>query len=375
MDGFQAGGATSARKTILVVDDTPENVMVLGEILAENFTVTIANSGHGALLGAHASPRPDLILLDVMMPDMSGYDVLKRLRGDPATREIPVMFVSALDGSEDETHGILLGAADYITKPVRPAVVLARVYAQLELKQARDKARDQNAWLEAEIERRMKQNQKIQDVAMRALASLAETRDNETGNHILRTQGYVGVLSRGLSKLPQYRDLLTPSVIESYIKAAPLHDLGKVGIPDHILHKPGPLTPEEWQIMRTHAALGAEAIWRAIKDEEDRDGLDFLKIAMEIAGAHHEKWDGSGYPAGLAGDAIPLAGRIMALADVFDALINRRVYKPAFSIAAATEMIREGRGTHFDPDVVDAFLASVDDFQKIAQQFSDEVDA
>ncbi|EGK70508.1 Response regulator receiver modulated metal dependent phosphohydrolase [Methyloversatilis universalis FAM5] len=356
---------------MLLVDDTPENLTVLGEILMPHYRVRVASSGQRALTAVVSDPRPDLVLLDVMMPEMDGYEVIRRLRQNPATRELPVIFVTALDSTEDEAHGLELGAVDYITKPVRPAIVLARVRGQLELKEARDRMRDQNLWLESEIARRMRQNQVVQDVSMRALASLAEARDDETGNHILRTQSYVNVLARALAALPRYADTLTPARIETYTKAAPLHDIGKVAIPDHILHKPGKHTPDEWEIMKTHAQQGADAIWRAISDQDEREALDFLYIAMDIARCHHEKWDGSGYPEGLAGEAIPLPARLMALADVFDALISKRVYKPAFPIEKAADIIVQGRGQHFDPDVVDAFIANIDEFAAIAARYAD----
>ncbi len=359
-------GDGKVQKTLLLVDDTPENLTVLGEILMPLYRVRVASSGARALTAARSEPRPDLILLDVMMPGMDGYEVITRLRADEQTRDIPVIFVTALDATEDETRGLELGAADYITKPVRPAIVLGRVHAQLELKDARDRLRDQNVWLESEVRRRMRQNQMIQDVSMRALASLAEARDNETGNHILRTQGYVEVLGQELAKLPKHAEILTPAVIENYTKAAPLHDIGKVAIPDYVLHK-----PDEWEIMKTHARQGSDAIWRAICDEEDREALDFLYIAMDIAHYHHEKWDGSGYPEGRSGERIPLPARLMALADVFDALISKRCYKAAFPIEKAAAIIVEGRGNHFDPEIVDAFLARMDDFVAIAARHVD----
>lgn len=365
------GAATTPQKTLLLVDDTPENLTVLGEILMPHYRVRVASSGARALAAATSDPRPDLMLLDVMMPEMDGYEVISRLRADPRTRELPVIFVTALDSTEDEAHGLELGAVDYITKPVRPAIVLARVRGQLELKEARDRMRDQNAWLEAEIARRMRQNQVVQDVSMRALASIAEARDDETGNHILRTQAYVNVLARALATTPRYAGELTPTLVETYTKAAPLHDIGKVAIPDHILHKPGKHTPDEWEIMKTHARQGSDAIWRAICDQEEREALDFLYIAMDIAHYHHEKWDGSGYPEGLAGEAIPLPARLMALADVFDALISKRAYKPVFPLDRATAIITEGRGRHFDPDVVDAYLAHLDEFATISARYAD----
>ena len=359
----------SQQPTILIVDDTPENITVLGELLQPYYSVHVATSGARALICANASPKPSLILLDVMMPEMDGYTVLARLRENPNTQDIPVIFVTALTDSDNEAHGLDLGAVDYISKPLRPPIVLARVRAQLELKDARDRICNQNTWLEAEIERRMRQNQMVQNVSMRALASLAEARDNETGNHILRTQGYVRVLAQELAQLPQYAEILTSKTIELYTKAAPLHDIGKVGIPDHVLHKPDKLNDPEWVIMKTHAKIGSDAIWRAIQYEEDQAALDFFHAAMEIAHYHHEKWDGSGYPDQLGGNNIPLSARLMALADVFDALTSKRVYKPAFSIEKSIEIIIEGKGSHFDPHVVDAFLRRIDDFSFIAARY------
>lgn len=371
MDTKQSTETEEHQKTVLIVDDTPENLTVLGEILIPHYRVKVASSGPRALKLAESLPVPDLILLDVMMPDMDGYQVITTLRSNPITKEIPVIFVTAMDATDDETYGLGLGAVDYITKPVVPAVVLARVHTQMELKQARDVMRAQNQWLEAEVQRRMRQNQMIQNVSLRALASIAESRDTDTGNHILRTQAYVKVLAEELAQSPQFADILTPATIDTFVKAAPLHDIGKVSIPDHILNKPGKHTPEEWAVMQTHAKAGSDAIWRAICDEEDRNGLDFLYVAMEIAHYHHEKWDGSGYPEGLAGEKIPLAARLMAVADVFDALISKRVYKAAMSIEEATAIIQQGRGSHFDPDIVDAYAKHLEDFKHIAARFAD----
>ena len=355
--------------TILIVDDAPENLAVLGEVLAPAFKVRAANSGARALQIAASTPRPDLILLDIMMPDMDGFEVLARLREDGATRDIPVIFVTAMDAVADEERGLALGAVDYIAKPIQPAIVMARVRAHLELKQARDWLKDQNSYLEAEVARRMQENLMIQDVSIRALARLAEVRDLETGNHLLRTQGYVQTLAEALQDHPRFAAVLTPRFIRTLVKSAPLHDIGKVGIPDHILQKPGPLTAEEWHIMKTHAKLGSDAIGNAERDAEHP--IDFLAVAKEIAHRHHEKWDGSGYPDGLAGDGIPVSARLMALADVFDALTSRRVYKPPMSTEQAAAIILQGRGVHFDPDVVDAFIATRDRFDAIARRYSD----
>jgi putative two-component system response regulator len=367
--------------TILVVDDTAQNLMILGELLKPHYRVRAANSGARALQAADNEPRPDLILLDVMMPDMDGHDVLRRLRAEPRTRDIPVIFITAMSGADDEKFGLDLGAVDYITKPFNPSVVLARVRTQLELKQARDRLTRENDWLEAEVARRMRENLLVQELSVRALSCLAEARDNETGLHIVRTQSFVEVLARKLADHPRYREALAGTRFTMVVKAAPLHDIGKVGIPDAILLKPGKLTVEEFEIMKTHPTIGAEAISKAMdqalagSDEVSVDqalgAFAFLQIASEISLGHHEKWNGSGYPAGLAGDAIPASARLMALADVFDALTCRRVYKAAMSFDKARAIIVEGRGSHFDPDVVDCFLASQDEFVDIATRLAD----
>ena len=355
--------------TVLIVDDEPSNLSLLMHLLRSDYQVRAANSGENALRAAANEPRPDLILLDVMMPEMNGEEVLARLRSNPATLDIPVIFVTALADVDDEERGLELGAADYITKPIKPAVVLARVRTQLEAKQTRDWLKDKNAILEAEVSRRMVENDLTQLVSIRALAHLAETRDTETGNHILRTQNYVRALALRLSQHPRFSTTLDTRTIDLLTKSAPLHDIGKVGIPDSILQKPGPLTPEEWVIMKTHARLGSDAIEQAEIDVEQP--VAFLSLAKEIAHWHHEKWDGSGYPDGLHGDAIPLSARLMAVADVFDALISQRVYKPAMSYEKTREIIADGSGSHFDPDIVAAFLEDFDAMTAIADQYQD----
>ncbi|MBV7476143.1 two-component system response regulator [Pseudomonas sp. PDM31] len=355
--------------TLLVVDDTPDNLMLMTDLLKDHYRVKAANSGEKALRILQGDALPDLILLDVMMPGLSGHEVAEQIKRDPRTRDIPIIFLTALAGTEDEIHGLELGAVDYITKPIRPALVLARVDTQLKLKAAKDFLRDHNDYLEQEVERRTREVTAIQDVAIQAMASLAETRDNETGNHIRRTQHYIKVLAQYLLDHPRFSHFLNEQTIESLFKSAPLHDIGKVGIPDHILLKPGRYTEQEFEIMKTHTTLGRDAIQLA----EDRLGFraDFLNLAKEIAYSHQEKWDGSGYPQGLAGDDIPISARLMAVADVYDALISRRVYKAGMPHAQAVEIIRQGRGTHFDPDVCDAFLSCVEQFQAIALRFAD----
>ena len=357
------------RPTVLAVDDSSDNLWVLSGLLKPKYRVKLANSGEKALQLVHAGAPPDLILLDVMMPGMSGHEVCRQLKDAPATRHIPIIFLTAMVGADNETHGLEMGAADFITKPINPSVVLARVATQLQAKAGADFLRNQNQFLDTEVQRRTRELAAIQDVTILAMASLAETRDNETGNHIRRTQHYVRALATTLKEHPRFRDQLSDHMIDMLYKSAPLHDIGKVGIPDRILLKPGRFEPYEFEIMKTHTTLGRDAIQHA----EDQLGVpvEFLHYAKEIAYGHQEKWDGSGYPQGVAGDAIPMSARIMAVADVYDALISRRVYKEGMPHEKAVDIMRAGRGSHFDPDVLDAFLALLPEFQRIAQQFAD----
>ena len=358
-------------ETLLIIDDSPENLTVLGELLqGAGYRVKVANSGATGLHLAVQEPRPSLILLDIMMPKMDGHEVLLHLRDNPNTKDTPVIFLTARDSDADEERAFNDGIADYIVKPIKPAVVLARVRSQLLVRQARHWLQNQNQALEAEVARRMRENELIQAVSIRALAHLAETRDSETGNHIQRTQSYIRLLATRLAKHPRFAATLDNSYIESLTRSAPLHDIGKVGIPDHILLKPGKLTPDEWEIMKTHTILGFDAIMLAERDI--RTSVEFLAQAKEIVRSHHERWDGTGYPDGLAGDAIPVSARLMAMADVFDALISRRVYKEALPFASVRTIIAEERGRLFDPDITDAFLSDCSEFEAIALHFGIE---
>ena len=353
--------------TILIVDDEPTILASMSKVLSPNYRVRAANSGTRTLEVAITEPRPALILLDVMMPDMDGYTVLKKLKASENTQDIPVIFVTAMEATADEEKGLQLGAVDYITKPINPSILLARVKTHIILKQASDFLHDKNDFLESEVTRRMEENQVIQNVSIRALAHLAETRDPETGEHILRTQSYVEILAKNLQNHPRFSDIITDKYISMLTKSAPLHDIGKVGIPDHILLKPGKLTKDEYDVMKTHAELGAQAIEQAEKDVENP--VEFLIIAKEIAHWHHERWDGNGYPNGLSGDDIPLSARLMAIADVFDALISVRVYKPAIAFDEAKDIIIKGRGTQFDSDITDAFIDCFDNFVEVAKKY------
>ncbi|PMQ04448.1 Cyclic di-GMP phosphodiesterase response regulator RpfG [Dyella sp. AD56] len=355
--------------TILVVDDAADNRLILSELLKPIYRVLEASDGEMALLIA-SNEQPDLILLDVVMPGLSGFDVCRQLKTNGKTRDIPVIFLTSLNATEDETRGLVLGAVDYITKPVNPPVVMARVAAQLRLRAVAEFLRDKNAYLESEVARRTREVTAVQEATILALTSLAETRDNETGNHIRRTQHYVRVLADALKDHPRFAAVLDEPGRLLMFQSAPLHDIGKIGIPDHILLKPGRLTPEEYEVMKTHTTLGRDALQRA----EDRLGtpMAFLRIAKEMAYSHQERWDGSGYPEGKKGEAIPVSARLMAVADVYDALISPRVYKKGRTHEEAVAMMAAKRGIDFDPDVLDAFLSKEDAFRAIAGQFSDE---
>lgn len=367
-------------KTILIVDDEPINLSILANLFKTAYTVRACRSGEEALRVLKLQPKPDLILLDIMMPGLDGYATLDSIRKDEATSSIPVIFISALDSDLDEDRGFRLGAVDYITKPFKPAIVSARVNVHLELKQAKDRLENQKQWLESEVSRRLVENQFIQDAALFALTQLAETRDDITGNHIERTNKYVESLARALQKRPEYSSELDEATLNYIVKAAPLHDIGKIGIPDSILKKTGKLNEEEYEIIKSHCQIGASALRSAINrsmgENLQKNGykavsLLFMEQAETIALYHHEKWDGSGYPQGLRETQIPLSARLMALADVFDALTSWRPYKDAWPLMQAVDYIVGQKGIHFDPAVVDAFLEERDTFGRILLSMAD----
>lgn len=362
--------AFSEKPTVLVVDDIPDNLSLLGTLLKDYYRVKVANNGEKALRIARSENPPDLILLDVMMPGLDGYEVCRQLKADAATRDIPVIFLTARTEVEDEKYGLGLGAADYITKPISPPIVMARVKNHLALKAAADFLRDKNRFLEQEVNRRTAEVQAVQEVTILALASLAETRDIDTGNHLRRTQQYVKVLAQRLKTHPRFAEHLSDNKIDLIYKSAPLHDIGKVGIPDRILLKPASLDPDEFEIMKTHTTIGRDAI--ELAERSLGADVDFLRIAKGITLHHQEKWDGSGYPEGLSGDDIPVYARLMAVADVYDALISRRVYREGMPHEKVSQIIIDGRGSHFDPDIVDVFIQAQDEFQAISRQYADK---
>ena len=366
----------NSRSHILIVDDDLGNIELIGQILGAEYDISFASGGKEGLDLA-IGQTTDLILLDVVMPGIDGFTVCRQLKANAATRDIPVIFLTSLESAVDEEFGLSLGAEDFIHKPVSPPVMLARVRNHLllantkrELKRHIDELELLVAERTREIVHRDRQIIATQSATITAFCALAEARDNETGNHIKRTQNYVRLLAEELSDHPRFRQVLDKETIQLLYKSAPLHDVGKVAIPDAILLKPGKLTPQEWVIMKRHCVAGRDAIVAAANELVDCSD-SYLSYAAEIAYCHHERWDGSGYPGGISGDDIPFSARLMAVADVYDALISKRVYKEAYSHEASIHMMAQERGSHFDPDVLDAMLSISDSFDAIAHQYKD----
>ena len=364
--------------SILVVDDQADNRILLQMLLSDFYEVRTFTGGAELFEYLGSRGEADLILLDIMMPGMDGYEVCQRLKNSEVWRDIPVIFLTGLQKQQDEERGLSMGAADYVHKPFSPAIVMARVHNHVNLRRATLQLRHHNEELEHLVSERTREIVVKSEEVLRhkqmvinmhgatiaAFRALAETRDNETGAHIRRTQSYVKALAEKACDLPRFASELDEQSIQLLFESAPLHDIGKVAIPDAILLKPGKLTDEEWVIMRRHCEYGRDAL--LVAEGAQGKSTDFLSLAREIAYGHHERWDGKGYPLGVSGEKIPLSARLMALADVYDALITRRVYKPAFPHEKAVEIIAEGRGTHFDPDLVDSMLEIESSFQQIA---------
>jgi len=339
---------SDTKQTVLIVDDVPENIDVLNGILHGDYKIKVALNGAKALAIAASEQPPDLILLDIMMPEMDGYEVCRRLKGDYTTRKIPVIFVTAKGEIEDETKGFELGAVDYITKPVSPPIVRARVRTQLALY-------DQNRLLEAKVRQRTAELNETRLQIIQRLGRAAEYKDNETGMHVIRMSHYSKRL--GLAAGMDEADA------ELLLNASPMHDIGKIGIPDRILQKPGPLDEDEWAIMKQHPQFGAEIL--------GEHASELLETARVIALAHHEKWDGSGYPNGLEGEQIPFVGRVVAIADVFDALTTVRPYKRAWTVEEMLQWIRTQHGSHFDPVLVDRFVGIMPEILEIKERYAE----
>ncbi|MCE1248113.1 MAG: response regulator [Firmicutes bacterium] len=350
------------RPTILIADDTEVNIDILVNTLQDDYELSVALDGETAIQITE-DILPDLILLDIMMPGMNGYEVYGKLKESQTTSGIPVIFITALSDEENEAYGLKMGAVDYITKPFNPELVKARIRNHIELKGYRDD-------LEHMVSKKVRQLSQAKAAIIASMGILAEFRDPETGAHIHRTQNYVKILAEGLA--PKKTDLFKPEDIELLYQSVPLHDIGKIGIPDYILLKPGKLTHDEFEEIKKHTIYGSQAIQRT---EKYLGTNTFLYLAREVAEFHHEKWDGTGYPHGLKGNEIPLSARIMAVADVYDALTSRRPYKDAIPHSETLRIITEGDGRtmpgHFDPDLLSVFLETAPEFEKISIQFQD----
>ena len=354
--------------TIMVVDDTPENLNLLKDILpAKGYRVLAFPNGRMALNAAAKSP-PDLILLDITMPEMNGFEVCERLKADEALIEIPVLFISALTEITDKVKAFAVGGVDYVTKPFQFEEVHARVKTHLQLRKMKKELERHNFHLEELVVEKTREISDSQMATLLALSKLAEYRDDETGHHIERARTFCKILAEQLRRNPRYAQSISDDYVENIFHAAPLHDIGKVGIADNILLKPGKLTSAEFEIMKTHPVIGANTL-QSVRTKYPKNV--FLNMGIAVAHAHHEKWDGSGYPDGLAGEDIPLAGRIMALADVYDALRSKRPYKSAFSHEESCGIILKGVGHHFDPAVIDAFKSVESKFAEIRKRLDD----
>lgn len=361
-------GITPDRKTVLIVEDSPEHIEILMQCLRNDYATKVALDGESALRQAIAAPVSDLILLDVIMPgQMDGYQVCSHLKADERTRDIPVIFTTSLSSDRNERQGFELGAVDYISKPFTPSLVKARVKNHIELKCYRDK-------LEVRVHERTHELVLTQDATIYGLAILAEFRDTETGLHIKRTQAYVELLAKRLQHNPKFTGLFDETTIRLLVNSAPLHDIGKVGVPDNILRKPGPLTHEEFAMMKIHTTIGRSVVDRIEAGMHDKTASSFLHFAKEVTSTHHECWNGAGYH-GIKGEEIPVSGRLMALADVYDALTSKRVYKPALSHEKSVRIITEGDGRtqpeHFDPEVLQAFVDIAEDFRTVSEKWQD----
>jgi putative two-component system response regulator len=351
--------------SVLIVDDAPENLRLLSKILERGDLVPRpVTSGRLAIEAAAADP-PDLFLLDVCMPEMSGVDLCRWLKQDERLRPIPVIFISGLQGMDDKVETFRVGGVDFISKPFQEQEVLVRIKTHLRLRLLQVELLSHNHQLEQRIAEQVTAVTASQMATIFALAKLAEARDDDTGQHIERVQTFSRVLAERMKELGLHRAQLSPTFINNLYQTASLHDIGKVGTPDAILLKPGKLTAEEFAEMKKHCALGANTLGVVLARHPDNQ---FLRMGVDVARSHHEKWDGTGYPDGLEGTAIPLAARIVALADFYDALTSNRCYRPAFNHEATSRMIREGSGAHFDPDVVTAFETSDGQFRRIRQE-------
>jgi putative two-component system response regulator len=350
----------------MLVDDNISNLNIGKSMLKEHYEVFPIPSGK-KLFDALSHVTPELILLDILMPEMDGFEVIKKLKENPEWKEIPVIFLTSRSDENSELEGLSLGALDYVAKPFSAPLLLQRINNHMLLSSQKKELKMYNDNLEQMVREKTNQIMDLQNSVISTLADMLEYRDDETGGHVMRTQKYLSIMLDKLLETGMYQDELSMINLDFLVPSALLHDIGKIAVSDAILRKPGPLTHEEFEEMKKHAKEGADAIERIeLKNKEH----SFLTCAKRIARSHHEKWDGTGYPDGLSGYDIPLEGRLMAIADVYDALISDRPYKKAFSTEQAKNIIEEGRGTHFDPILVDIFLQVSDDFERVVYEFS-----
>lgn len=349
-------------KHILLVDDSVLNLKVAAGILRDNYKVSVVKSGEQALQFLQIQ-IPDLILLDITMPEMDGFETITHIKKDKKTADIPVIFLTASHDSANEVKGFELGAVDFVTKPFTPESMLLRIETQLELSSYRKE-------LEKKIEEKTKHIMILEDSIIRCFCEMIESHDNETGGHVIRTVKYVRILANELAKLDKYKNIITEEYIHLLTRSAPLHDIGKIGIRDNILLKPSRLNNSEYAKIKEHTIIGARMLENIIEDSEYNE---YLNMGRDMALSHHERYDGKGYPQGLAGEQIPLCARIMAVADVYDALVSRRIYRDEGSHITACATIAEGRGTQFDPDIVDAFLRLEKQFEAIVEKLREDM--
>lgn len=348
---------------ILIVDDNITNLKLAEQVLRSSYKVTLLTSAIQTMKFLMRN-TPDLILLDIKMPGMNGFETLSTIKSIPRLRKIPVIFLTALNDQKNEIKSLKLGAVDFIAKPFVPELMLSRIKLHLELSSYRKN-------LEGLVNEKTQTIENLQDTMVIGLAELVECRDGETGGHIKRTAKYLEILVKSMEEQGLYSDILTSDYVHNMIRSAPLHDIGKIGISDNVLLKQGSFDEAEREYMQQHTILGGRALQKVINST---DGESFLYVAKDMALCHHEKWDGTGYPYGLCKEQIPLCARIMAIADVYDALTSKRPYKKPFTHEKAVQIILEGKGTQFDPDIVDIFKTIAYKFNKISKIYNTDLE-